>query len=223
MRNFTMIKHPFILLSFFAIIATNLKAQKKISLDINFTGLRSIGYDITKIRQSNMQPLTVYYFSRKKFEQPYFNILGNLAYAVNPNILMGLQTGIYAHFSERYFGFTKSLTVSVPVMITGRVNVMKINSRQIGINFTAGKNFFDIHAGEMELKNGLLFNESVFCIIKKSRILKLGIEQEVDNEYFYFTADNPLKKNETFEFHLNRLSLVLSYGIIFKSNAIHLP
>lgn len=215
MRIFTLI-NKFKQLIFIIVILffqNKIIAQKKLYIDVNLGVLHSIGSDITKSRKSDIQPLTVYYYSRKRFEQPYINILGNFIYPITYNILLGLQTGIYSHFNEHYFGITKSMTVSIPIMATFRANVLKANSKTIGINLSAGKTFFDIKSGIMELKNGVLFNESIFLVKKKS-IWKLGLDQEIQNEFLYFTADNPQSKSETFVFHLNRLSVVLSYVIL---------
>lgn len=211
-------RQPTLLIIFICLLFLKGLTAQKLYLDGNFAILRSIGKDVVKTYNSRIQPLEVGYFSRKKFEQPYFNLLGNLAYAISPNILLGLQSGVYAHFSERYFGYTESLTISIPVMGTLSINIIKIKLKQLGLNVTGGKNFFDFKEETSELKNGSLFNESIFYLLNKKNILKIGIEEEVNNnEYVYFTARNPLSRNETFKFHLNRLSVVLSYGLILKT------
>ncbi len=195
---------------------TDLNAQKKISLDVNVGTLHSVGKDVLKRYNSNVNPLQIEYFSRKKYEKIYFNTLLNLNYFVNRNISLGLESGIYLHFSERYFGITKRTSVSVPLLATFRMNLINIKTDQLGINIAGGKNFFNIDAGYDKIKNGTIINASAFYLINKKNIIKLGIEKNVDNGTIYFIAQTPSFKNETFTYHLNRLSIILSYGFIFK-------
>ena len=89
---------------------------------------------------------------------------------MNVKIAFGLQTGIYVHFLERYFSNLQRTTVSIPLMATFRYNVMDIKMNQLGINLAGGMNFFDINISESHyrIKNGTLFNASVFYINKKA-------------------------------------------------------
>lgn len=197
-------------------LSTHLHAQTRLSLEINAGVLHSFGRDIIKTYRSNTQPFGISPFTRKKFEQPYFNLLPNLNYAVNPNLSLGLQTGIYAHFYERYFGQRIPITVTVPLMATFRCNLMNIKSNTVGINVAGGKNFFRIDADIDQLKNGWVFNASLFYLLNKKSMIKLGVEQEVDNAYVYFIGEYPYTKDETFKYHLNRVSASLSYCFVIE-------
>jgi len=124
-------------------LSIELQAQNRFSLEINLGLLQPVGKDLVKTYKS-VQPLTVEYFSRKKFEHPYISILPNLKYLVNANVVIGLQSGIYAHFDEHYSGYIYPLFVTVPLMVSARVNIVKNRSGNIGINLAGGKNFFQM-------------------------------------------------------------------------------
>jgi hypothetical protein len=196
------------------LVAGHLHAQKKFSLEINVGALHSVGKDISKTYHST-QPLSIQYLSRAKFEHTYFNLLPNLTYAVKPGILLGFQSGIYAHFNERYGGARKPVSVAVPLLATGRFDITDIKSSKLGISLAGGKNYFSTDTYPYDLKNGWLFNASVFYLLNQKSIFKLGVEQQIDNGYVYSAADAFLKE-ETFKYHLNRVSIALSYGWIIK-------
>ncbi len=65
------------------------------------------------------------------------------------------------------------------------------------------------------LKNGWIYNASAFYSTKKS-IFKLGIEQQVDNAFYYYISDRPYLKDETFRYKLTRSAVTISYGYILK-------
>src|SRR5687768_11645561 len=79
------------------LVFNNLSAQKKLSLEVNTGVYQSIGEDQLRIYETG-GPLTVEYYSRKKFSHPYLSVLPNLNYAINSKISVGLQSGIYGHF-----------------------------------------------------------------------------------------------------------------------------
>lgn len=190
--------------------------KKRLSLEINIGALQSVGKDILKTYQSNIQPLTIEYFSRKRFERIYFNLLPNLTYAVNNRVSLGVQSGIYAHFYERYSGYTKPIFVTVPLMATARINITNIKSNKLGISMAGGKNFFNVDTYPYNLKNGWLLNTSFFYLINQKSIIKLGVDKQIDNGYVYHTPSNEFGKNETFKHNLNRVSIMLSYAIVIK-------
>jgi hypothetical protein len=206
-------KFTFLFTSIF--LVASLEAQNKISYDFNIGFLHPIGNDIVKTYRSNIQPLTVQYFSREKFVNPYYNLLVNFDYHINPKILIGLQSGIYNHLSERYFGYTKS-SISAPVMATAKIYIMNGKKNKFGIYIAGGKNFFNIKVHDDVIKNGALLNGSLFYTVNKS-IIKLGIEKQIDNGYIYYNPSNPFGQKETFKYKINRLSVALSYGFIIKN------
>ena len=69
-------------------VSSSVKGQKKFSLETSGGALHSVGKDLTRTYKS-FQPLTVEYFSRKKFDNTYFNFLANLNYSISSNVLIG--------------------------------------------------------------------------------------------------------------------------------------
>jgi len=205
-------------LSFFIVslfISIQLEAQKKFSLEIHAGVLQPVGKDITKTYQS-VQPFAVEYYSRHKFDHPYISILPNLNYLVNTNILFGLQSGLYAHFEERYSGYRLPVSVTVPLMATGRITLAKIKSGNMGIHLAGGKNFFHLRTFPYDAKNGWIIDASVFYQLKGKGIFKLGVEKQLDKGYFYYISDHPWLKDETYRYTLNRLAIKHSYGFVIK-------
>jgi hypothetical protein len=207
----------FLLLSIVSLFfSIQLQAQKKFSLELNVCALQPTGKDITKTHQL-MQPWWwVHYNSRHKFDHPYISILPNLNYSVNSNVLIGLQSGVYAHFDERYSGYRSPLFVTVPLMASGRVTLAKMESGKMGIHLAGGRNFFHMRTFPFDAKNGWIFDASVFYQLKGKGIFKLGVEKQLDNGYYYYKSDNAWMKDETFRYTLNRLAIKLSYGFVIK-------
>lgn len=203
-------RYLYLMISIF--ISLNLSAQKKISFDLNVSVLQSASEDVLKTFVSDKNPLTIQYYSRKKFKHPYFNLLGNINYHVNQKIAFGIASGFYLHYLEKYFSNIERTTISFPLMATFRYKLIDIKVNQLGIDLAAGNNFFYIDEGVEKIKNGTILNASVFYIIHKRNIIKIGVEKEIDNVSFYFIADGQGYQNETFKYHVNRLSVKLSYG-----------
>ena len=130
-----------LVISVLLVSSIQLQAQKKFSLEVNVGVLQPVGKDITKLYKSD-QPFTLEYFSKLKFDHPYISILPNLNYLVNANVLIGLQSGIYAHFNEQFSGYRLPVFVTVPLMATGRVNLLKKQSRQYGNSFGCREKLF---------------------------------------------------------------------------------
>lgn len=192
----------------------HLCAQKKLSFDLSAAVLQSVGKDVSTTYTSHVNPLlTIYYSSRSKFKHPYFNVLGHISYPVSSKVGVGLQSGFYLHYREKYFSNIERTSLSIPVMATFSYKFFDINSSQLGINVAGGKNFYNIGDNQSKVKNGALYNASVFFNINKKSLIKFGVEKQIDNVSLYFIGDQPGYQNETYKYHLNRLSLILSYGL----------
>ena len=76
-----------------------------------------------------------------------------------------------------------------------------------------GKNFFSMGTFPYDTKNGWIFNSAVF-ILNNKRIIKMGVEKQIDNGIFYYVSNDPSAKDEIFKNKLNRVSISLSYGLI---------
>jgi hypothetical protein len=173
-----------ILLPILISISLHLSAQKKLSFDLTASVLQSIGKDISTTYNSDISPLILIYLSRSKFKHPYFNVLGHVSYPVSSKVGLGLQSGLYLHYQEKYFSNVERTSLSVPVMATFSYKLFDINSAQLGIDMEAGKIFYNIDEFQFKIKNGELYNISVFYTLNKKNTIKLGVEKQIDNVSF---------------------------------------
>ena len=201
-----------IILTGLLFLGVNLSAQKKLSFDLSAAVLQSVGKDKSQTYHSDVNPLTVEYFSRKQFKHPYFNLLGHISYSLNKRVSVGVQSGLYMHYLEKYFSNIQRTNLSMPIIGTVSYKLFDINTSKFGIDVSAGKIFYNIDEFQFKVKNGALYNMSVFYSPTKKSTIKLGAEKQVDNVWFYFTADEQGYQNETYKYQLNRLSLILSYS-----------
>lgn len=207
----------FVIILFLLLVTfEDLKAQKKFSFEMNIGLLHSVGKDEYKIYQSK-QPLSIQYASKKKYDNPYLSFLPNVMYVVRKNLVLGLQTGIYAHFKEQYSGYDIPVMVTVPLLLTGRLNIPNVKENKLGISVSGGKNFFNMKTYPYNVKNGWLVNGSIFFLIKQNNFFKLGIEKQVDNGYVYYTSTSPFTKDEMFKYNFRRTAVMVSYGFKLKS------
>jgi hypothetical protein len=198
------------------IVPINISAQKKISVNVNLGIRNSIGKDLLKTYVSNSNSASVEYFSRKKYEHPYCNIITDVSYIIAPKLNIGLQTGLYLHFSEIYSSIAKRTTISTPLQLTGRYSIWDFKKKSIGIDLLIGMIFFEINERNIEkYKNGKLCSASFFFLMNKG-IMKIGFEKEIDYVTIYFKELSPYFTNETFKYSIKRLSLSLSYGFLIK-------
>lgn len=173
--------------SFF--VSTNSKAQKKITFDFNIGLNNSIGNNILKSeRYAN---ITYGYYSRKKYKNPFTNFTGDILYPLSENCLLGVRSGVYVYILEEYISSAKRTTISIPLQLTGRYKLLSCRDNSIGINLTAGFNFFNIYDRIERYNNGKLLNASLYYLIRKKNILKLGIEKQIDNVSMYIDKINP--------------------------------
>lgn len=180
--------------------------------------LKSVGKDLFKNYNSSVNPLSGEYYSRKKFDHPYFNLLGHIQYQLTPQFAIGLESGIYFHYWETYFSDAERTTISIPVMITLNHKIFDIKTNPFGIEISAGGIFFNVDDVQFITRNGMLYNASAYYRISKKSLLKLGVEKEVDKVWFYFQSDEPGHQNETYKYNLNRLSVLFSYRYILSKN-----
>jgi hypothetical protein len=200
-------------------ISVSLNAQKKLSFDLNASILKSVGRDIFKNYNSSINPLTITYYSRRKFIHPYLNVLGQIEYKISPGFAAGIQSGIYLHYLEKYFSNAERTTISIPVMLTVRHAILKIKSKPLGVEVGAGGIFFTVDDSQFKTINGKVYNASFYYHITPKSILKLGIEKEKDNVWFYFKPDEqPTYQNETYRYPMNRLALILAYKYLLRKN-----
>lgn len=195
------------------LLPTNCDAQTKWSLAVNLGVFQPVGKDVVKLYTSTQQPISTTYYTRHKFDHPYIGILPNLSYSVTSALSFGIQTGIYGHVDERNSAYRKRFFVTVPIMGTSKINLAAIKKNSLGLHIAAGQNFFHYNSFPFDVQNGWIYNASAFCSTRKS-IFKLGIEQQVDNAFFYYVSDNQFTKDERFRYQLTRSAVTISYGYI---------
>jgi hypothetical protein len=193
----------------------NLSAQKKLSFELNASVLHSVGKDISAVYHSDINDISFYYFSRKKFAHSYFNILGHITYSINPKIGVGLETGAYLHYLEQYFSNVERTNLSMPFMVTFSYKIININSNYLGIELAGGKIFYNIDEFSFKIKNGSLYNLSGFYNFSKRSTIKFGVEKEFDNVSLQLNPDSSGYQNQIYEYKLKRVSLTLSYCFKF--------
>ncbi len=191
----------------------NAGAQKKPILEVNIGLNNSIGKNIIKSYSS--PHVTIQYFKRQKYKNPYVNITGNISYPVNRNCLVGVQSGVYINFLEEYVSIAQRTTISVPLQLTVRYKLLISKENSLGINVAAGLNFFNVYDRIERYRDGKLLNASIFYLINNKHLLKIGIEKQIDNVTFYVYKLSEYNPNEIFKYKKNRLSIALSYGIRF--------
>lgn len=184
-------------------------AQKKLLFDLSIGINKSIGEDMlaTKIIGSNQ----IQYYKKKKYSHPYMNVTGTVLYPLTKDFSLGLKTGIYVYFQETYLTAAQHTSVSVPIELAGRLKILDMGKNSAGIDLSAGINLYSINDVIEHYGNGKLINVSLYYLAKKKHLVKIGIEKQIDNVQFIITESNP----NLFNYKINRLSIILTYGIKF--------
>lgn len=185
------------------------KAQKKLLFDLSIGINKSIGEDMlaTKITGSN----EIQYYKKKKYSYPYLNVTGTVLYPLTKDFSLGLKSGIYVYFLETYLTAAQQTSVSIPIELAGRLKILDMGKNSAGIDLSAGINLFSINDVIEHYGNGKLINISLYYLAKNKHLVKIGIEQQIDNVQFIITEPNPNLVN----YKINRLAIFLTYGIKF--------
>ena len=182
-------------------------AQKKLLFDLSIGINKSIGEDMlaTKITGSN----EIQYYKKKKYNHPYLNVTGTVLYPLTKDFSLGLKSGIYVYFLETYLTAAQQTSVSIPIELAGRLKILDMGKNSAGIDLSAGINLFNINDVTEHYGNGKLINISLYYLAKNKHLVKIGIEQQIDNVQFIITEPNP----NSFNYKINRLAITLTYGI----------
>ena len=182
-------------------------AQKKLLFDLSIGINKSIGEDMlaTKITGSN----EIQYYKKKKYSHPYLNVTGTVLYPLTKYFSLGLKSGIYVYFLETYLTAAQQTSVSIPIELAGRLKILDIGKNSAGIDLSGGINLFSINDVTEHYGNGKLINISLYYLAKNKHLVKIGIEQQIDNVQFIITEPNP----NSFNYKINRLAISLTYGI----------
>lgn len=190
--------------------------QNRINADISFGLLHSFSNDVLKKYETVPPYVKIEYFTRKKFEHPYFNILGNVSYRLGKKINAGLQSGIYVHYRERYSSSEKKTTLTAPLQLTCSYPVFNLKANTFGINAAAGILFISLDEYLFKYKNSSLFNLCFYLKAKNGGLLKFGFEKQADFITADFKALSSYSPEETFKYRQKRLAAVVSYGVVIK-------
>ncbi len=201
------------LLFLFPLIAN---AQSKLSADVSFGIRQSFSNDILKMYSTEPSNVTIEYYSRRKYRFPYFNLLSNVSYGINKRIALGIQSGIYVHYQEKYSTGIKRTTITLPLQLTARFSMLNYKDNVIGFNVAAGILFFRLDEFIDTYNNSSLVNTSVFCKTKNGSILKIGMEKQADFVTVNLKNLSQYSPEETFKHPIKRLAFAISYGIVIK-------
>ncbi|GAB2826720.1 hypothetical protein [Ferruginibacter profundus] len=193
-------------------------AQKKIGIDLSFGVRKSFSNDLERTYITNPSFVSLQYYSRKKFDHPYFNLLGTISYAAAANLKLGLQTGIHVHYSEHspVIYNLKRTTLRPSLQLTQRYTIWAPEKSTIGIEAAEGFIFFSQDDYIYKFRNGALFNLGIFYSKNNEGLLKLGIEKQIDYVTAYLKTISQYSPEDFFKYRVKRLSFAVSYGITIR-------
>ena len=187
-----------------------LKAQRKIIFDLNVGINKSIAANqlTTEIISGNH----IQYYSRQRYKYPYANVTGSALFQINKEFYIGLRSGFYIYFLQEYITSAKRTTVSLPLLLTSRLNIFRVNKNLTGLDLSAGINYFHIDDIFEKYGNGTLLNASIFYLVKEKYLLKFGFEEQVDKAQFDIYQMDPNSSIRFFNYKIHRLSMCLTFG-----------
>lgn len=184
-------------------------AQKKLIFDLSLGINRSIGADILKSEIVGSNEFQ--YYTKKKYSHPYLNTTTSILYPITKDFSLGLRSGIYVYFLETYFTAAQRTSVSVPLELAGRLKILDLGKNSAGLDISAGINFYNINDVLEHYGNGKLINMSFYYLTKNKHLIKIGLEQQIDNVQYLINELDP----KFFNYKIDRLSICLTYGIKF--------
>lgn len=196
---------------FFLYAFLNTNAQKKLVYDIGVGVNKSIAKNRTTLHYTSSE--IIQSFVRKKYKNPYINITGSVSCRLKKNFLIGFKSGIYIYILEEYSTDIQRTTVSIPLELSVKYKLFNVTKNSLGLEFSGGVNLFKID-DYIELYRGdEILNASLYYVINNRHLLKLGIEEQIDNVRFNVYYLRSSFSNEIFDYKLHRLSINLSYFI----------
>ncbi len=189
------------------------QAQVKMVFDVNLGINESIATNLlkTEIISGNH----IEHYSRQRYKYPYANVTGSALFRINKDFYIGLRSGLYIYFLQEYITSTQRTTVSVPLLLTSRLNLFTINKNSAGIDLGAGFNYFHIDDIFEKYGSGTLLNGSFFYLVKEKYLLKIGLEQQTDKVQFDIYQMDPNSSVRFLNYKIQRLSMCLTFGIKF--------
>lgn len=202
-----------LLIALISLQSFSARAQVKMVFDVNAGINKSIGSNLLKTQTISGNDIP--YFSRRRYKHPQGTITGSALFQINKDFFIGLRSGIYIYILEDYATIAQRTTLSVPLLLTSRLNLFNINKNSAGIDLGAGINYFHIDDIIEKYGTGTLLNGSIFYLVKEKYLFKIGLEQQTDNVQFDLHIGNPSSSIRFFNYKIKRLSLCLTFGIKF--------
>lgn len=199
------------LLFILVMLSNTLFAQKKITTSLDIVLHKSLFKDIIKTHGPEDNILSLEYYSRKKFTNPYISIKGIATYPVAKQLKISFKSGAYIYFSEMYTSYPAKTRVAIPVELNLAYE-WPLRKNTIGLSSDFGFLFFDINELTSRYRNAYLGNLALSYSVGKTGSLKLGLENQIDKASFNLKAINSYSKNESFKFCTNRISSFIGYS-----------
>ncbi len=183
MHNIVMLmKKCLLLIAIISLQSFRVKAQVKMVFDVNAGINKSIGSNLLKTQ--TISGNNIEYYSRQRYKHPQGTITGSALFQISKDFFIGLRSGIYMYILEDYATIAQRTTLSLPLLLTGRLNLFKINKNSAGIDLSGRINYFHIDDIFEKYGSGTLLNGSIFYLVKEKYLLKIGLEQQTDKVQF---------------------------------------
>lgn len=206
-------KKYLLLIAIISLQSFSARAQVKMVFDVNAGINKSIGSNLLKTQTISGNHIE--YYSRQRYKYPQGTITGSALFQINKNFFIGLRSGIYIYFLQEYITSAQRTTLSIPLLLTSRLNLFTINKNSAGIDFSGGINYFHIDDIIEKYGSGTILNGSVFYLVKEKYLLKIGLEQQTDKVQFDIYQMDPNSSVRFLNYKIQRLSMCLTFGIKF--------
>jgi len=204
----------FILTVVLLIFACTSIAQKGILVDFKFGLLNSFGTDASKNYESEINPYSFGYNTKKKLKHPAVNFMAGLAYPFSKKLSVGIQSGIYLRFKEQYYTLAQRTSVMPTLQVTAKYKLFTIDDRWLGVNAAAGMLFFDF-TDVARFHNSILYNACLSYQLTRKSSIQIGIENEADRVSIDLKKfDQNLFKSDVLKYNINRLFFSASYSFL---------
>lgn len=199
-----------LIIAIISVLSFKVKAQRKIIFDLNVGINKSIGANLLKTE--SILGNDVQYYSTQRYKYPYANVTSSALFRINKDFYLGLRSGLYIYFLQEYITSAQRTTVSLPLLLTSRLNIFRVNKNLTGLDLSAGINYFHIDDILEHYGSGRLINACFFYLVKEKHLLKIGLEQQADNVQYDIYKLNPNSSIRFFNYKIHRLSMCLTFG-----------
>jgi len=204
----------FILIVVLLVFTCTSMAQKRILVDFKLSLLNSIGSDASKDYESEINPYSFGYYTKKKLKHPSINLIAGLAYPFSKKLSVGIQSGFYLRFKEEYYTLVQRTSMMPTLQLTAKYKLFTIDDRWLGVNVAAGMLFFDF-TDVLRFHNSILYNACLSYQLTSKSSIQIGIENEADRVSIDLKKFNQnLFKSDVLKYNINRLFFNASYSFV---------